>query len=114
MADGKVGFSVVNIYGSIIVGAAALKVHAFKGQDVFNKTTGKYVNAPALGAGGLDSNHELTATEVPHASNGIGFEINVEALPLGLHDIVYLDNLTYKGGIRTRKEADGTIVIVPE
>ena len=48
----KIGDRVTNIYGSVIVAITTLRVHIFEGEDVFNLTTGKFVNAPALGAGG--------------------------------------------------------------
>lgn len=111
----KTGFNVVNIYGSVIVAISSLKVHIFEGQKVFNKTTALMVAAPALGAGGLDANHEITATAIPHADNKIGFQITIpDGLSMGTFDLVYLDGLTYKGGVRFRKEADGTIVVIPE
>ena len=111
----KTGFNVVNIYGSVIVGIASLKVHIFEGQQVFNKTTGKMVIAPALGAGGLDANHEIIATAIPHTDNKIGFEMTIpDDLSMGTFDLVYLDALVYKGGVRFNKQADGTIVIIPE
>ncbi len=110
-----VGKNAVNIYGAAIVGAAALKVHIFKGEEVFNKSTGKYVNAPALGAGGLTAAHALTTTSIPHADNEIGFMITIPTtLPLGVHDLVVLDNLTYIQGIRMHIAADRQVTIIPE
>lgn len=107
----KVETNNINIYGATIVGIASIKVHLFKGKFVFNKTTGDYVDAPALGAAGLTADHELTATAIPHTDNKIGYEITLPTtLPHGKHDLSYLENLTYKGGIRILKKASGEII----
>lgn len=107
----KVETNNINIYGAAIVGISTIKVHLFKGKWVFNKTTGKYVDAPALGAAGLTADHEIVNAAVPHADNKIGYEITVPTtLPTGEHDLVYLDSLTYVGGIRLLKRSDGKLV----
>lgn len=107
----KVETNNINIYGAAVVGITTVRVHLFKGKWVFNVTTGKYVDAPALGAGGLTADHRVVNIAVPHTSNKIGYEVTVpDSLPVGEHDLLFLDNLTYVHGIRLLKTTTGKLV----
>ena len=110
-----IGKNVVNIYGAAIVGAASPKVHIYEGEYVYNKTTKEMVNAPDLGAGGLDANHAMTITAVPHADNKIGYQVTIpDDFTSGTFDLVYLDDLTYLGGLRFKLEGLGAVVVIAE
>ena len=104
----KVENNNINIYGLTIVNVTTLKVYAYKGKYIFNKSTGKYVVAPDVTVGAA---HELVAVAIPNSTNKIGYEITLPSnLPNGKHDLVYLDALVYAGGIRILKKDSGEII----
>ena len=109
----------INIYGTSVASAATPLVHLFKGKYVFDKTASAsasiavWDDAPALGAGGLGAEHALTIVAIPHANNKIGYEVTIpDEVAIGLYDLVFLNNLTYKTGIRIEVRSDRKIVDV--
>ena len=109
----------INMYGTSVASAVAPKVHLFKGKFVFDKTASAsagiavWVDAPALGANGLTGAHALTIVAVPHADNKIGYEITIpDEVGIGKYDLLFLNALIYKTGIRIEVKADTTVIDV--
>lgn len=109
----------INIYGTSVAAAASPLVHLFKGKFVFDKTASGtagiavWDDAPALGAGGLGAEHALTLVAVPHADNKIGYEVTIpDEVAIGRYDLVFLNGLIYKTGIRIEVKADKTVIDV--
>ena len=101
----------INIYGTSVATAVTPYVYLYKGKYVFDKTQGFYVDAPAHGA--LDADHRLTIVAVPNGTNPIGYEITIpDEVPIGKHDLVFLNALVYKTGIRIEVKADKTVIDV--
>ena len=109
----------INIYGTSVAAAVTPKVHLFKGKFVFDKTASAsagiavWDDAPALGAGGLGTEHALTLVAVPHADNKIGYEITIpDEVAVGRYDLVFLNAMIYKTGIRIEVRADRHVIDV--
>lgn len=109
----------VNIYGTSVAAAASPLVHLFKGKYVFDKTASAsasiavWVDAPGLGGGGLGAAHALTIAAIPHGDNKIGYEITIpDEVAAGRYDLVFLNALVYKTGIRIEVKADQTVIDV--
>ena len=109
----------INVYGTSVAAAVTPKVHLFKGKFVFDKTASAsdgiavWVDAPALGANGLTGAHALIIVAVPHADNKIGYEITIpDEVGIGKYDLLFLNALIYKTGIRIEVKADTTVIDV--
>ena len=115
----KSEYRTINMYGTSIAAAVTPLVHLFKGKYVFDKTasasTGIAVwdDAPVLGGAGLGAEHALTIVAVPHGDNKIGYEITIpDEVAVGRYDLVFLNGLIYKTGIRIEVKADKTVIDV--
>ncbi len=109
----------INIYGTSVAAAATPLVHLFKGKFVYDKTASAsatiavWDDAPALGAGGLGAEHALTIVAIPHANNKIGYEVTIpDEVGVGRYDLVFLNSLTYKTGIRIEVQASRKVIDV--
>jgi len=109
----------INMYGTSIAAAVTPLVHLYKGKYVFDKTASAsaslavWDDAPALGAGGLGAEHALAIAALPHADNKIGYEITIpDEVAIGRYDLVFMNALIYKTGIRIEVKADKTVIDV--
>ena len=70
-------------------------------------------DAPVLGAGGLGAEHALIIVAVPHADNKIGYEVTIpDEVAVGRYDLVFLNALIYKTGIRIEIQASRKVIDV--
>ena len=107
------------MYGTSIAAAATPKVHMYKGKFVYDRVASVsasiavWDDAPALGGGGLGNEHALTIVAVPHADNKIGYEVTIpDEVAVGRYDLVFLNALVYKTGIRIEVKADRHVIDV--
>lgn len=105
------------MYGTSVASAVTPLVHLFKGKFVFDKTASAsagiavWDDAPALGGGGLGPEHALAIVAVPHADNKIGYEVTIpDEVAIGRYDLLFLNALIYKTGIRIEVKADTTVI----
>ncbi len=109
----------INLYGTSVAAAITPLVHLYKGKYVFDKTASASAgiavldDAPALGGGGLGAEHALTIVAIPHSDNKIGYEITIpDEVAIGRYDLVFMNALIYKTGIRIEVKADRTVIDV--
>lgn len=115
MAKLITGKNVINIYGSVIVGlTTTLKVAVYKGKNIFNWTNKTFEDATAISTGALPAANLVPTTAIPNATNRIGYEMTLTNLPVGNYDLVIMDDLVYKEGIRFHKASGGQITVVPQ
>ena len=107
----------INIYGTSVATAVTPYVYLYKGKYVFDKTASAtagiavWDDAPA--EAGLGAEHRLTIVAVPDATNTIGYEITIpDEVAVGKYDLVFLNALVYKTGIRIEVKADKTVIDV--
>ncbi len=108
-------FKKINMYGSSIAGAASPKVYIFKGASMFDLTASASAEAAVWDDAPVTvgAEHECTLVIIPLAANPIGVEVTIpEFLPVGQFDLVFLDGVVYKTGIRIKRQSDGKIVDV--
>jgi len=107
----------INIYGTTVATAVTPYVYLYKGKFVFDKTAsgtaGIAVWDDAPAEAGLGAEHQLTIVAVPDATNTIGYEITIpDEVAIGRYDLVFLNGLVYKTGIRIEVKADKTVIDV--
>lgn len=107
----------INIYGTSVSAAANPFVYMYKGKWVLDKAASVtagiavWIDAPAEGADGLDGDHRLTIVAIPHADNKIGYEVTIpDEVAVGRYDLVFLNALVYKTGIRIEVKADRHVI----
>lgn len=105
------GGKVIDVYGAAIVGASDLKTYLYKGKYIFNKLSGLYEDSTGIAAGTIDIKYELPTEAIPHIDNPIGYKITMpDLLPIGKHDLVYLDGLVYAGGLRVLVKSNPEVI----
>lgn len=106
----KVQDNNINIYGATIVAVSSLKVYIYKGKYIWDVTAKAFEVAPDVTVG---ASNLLTAVAIPNSTNKIGYEVTIPTdLPVGYFDLVYLDGLIYKGGLKIHKKGNGEIIDV--
>ena len=106
-----IGKDFINLYGSGITGATALKVYVYKGVHIWDDNADEFKLAPGETIG---SDHEIATTEIPNGTNPIGVTCLLDDLPIGRFDLVWCDGTTYIESISFEKRADGMIIPIPE
>ncbi len=115
----KSEYRTINMYGTSIAAAVTPYVYLYKGKWVLDKAASAtagiavWIDAPAAGGGGLGADHRLTIVAIPHGDNKIGYEVTIpDEVAVGKYDLVFLNGLIYKSGIRIEVKADKTVIDV--
>ncbi len=112
---GKPGFNTFNIYGSVIVAlTTTLKVAVYKGAFIFNFTDKAFEDVTAISDGALPAANLVPTTAIPNTTNRVGYQMDVTDVPVGFFDLIVMDGLVHKQGVRFHKAADGQITIIAE
>ena len=113
----KSEYRTINMYGTSIATAVTPYVYLYKGKYVFDVTAsgtaGIAVWDDAPAEVGLGAEHRLTIVAIPDATNVIGYEITIpDEVAVGKYDLVFLNALVYKTGIRIEVKAEKTVIDV--
>lgn len=106
----------INIYGAAVTGAAALRAYLFQGDSVLDVTGKNFDQLPTV----LGAEHQLdVSVEVPNGTFPVGVSVDLDITMgttklLGFYDLVYMDGVSYLGGLRLNIKANGSVEAIPE
>lgn len=100
----------LTIYDQTLVAAASPVLYIFRGDAMYNFTTGTWDTAFSTAP---TANHQKAGVVFPNTNNlGVLFDI-FSAIGDGMYDLVYADGTTYIGGMKVRLHRDG-FEVIPE